>query len=447
MRTLWHRRRVACTALAACVGLAACWASHPWAGDGEPTRDGGDDVRPDARDGGDDVTIPADGTAADGDADADGRDGGWEDIEPPDGWPPDVATDVGPGELEFEESTLASPESGEDSTTESCHGARCAAFSGTLYGIILQENTPWDEDSEFVGVYRMDRGGTVLDTAWIDSEPDRSEGPTAICWSGRAFLASLFTESMGGVRLVAVDEGGSLLREPSLVAGTGGTTQIVCPEDGPFLLEQPASTDLTVRRLTADGLAEGPPTTVPFETRIESACIEAGAEAVCPADGRIVFVSRGGTARVSDPIEMGEWRHDHSTLALAYTGDAVTYVWTAVSSGDKAWLYHAEFSLDGHVVIPPHPTAPGGRSVGAGSNGETTLVFLGLGNPGEERPTLVLLDRLGLVLGGPTRMPGYEDAFVFWNPMGVFWEGDAYGVLWNTWPREAVLYSRWRIRR
>jgi hypothetical protein len=402
-------------------------------------------VRPDTPHSTDDAEVRPDGAATDGDADADERDGDGDVTELPDGWPPDVTTDAGPGELAFEESTLVSPESGADSTTESCLGARCAAYSGRLYAVILQENTPWDEDSEFVGIYRMERGGTVLDTAWLDSEPDRSEGPTAICWSGHAFIASLRTESMGGVRLVAVDEAGALLRDPTLLAGPGRTTQILCPEGGPFLLEQPAGTSLTVRRLTVDGVGDGAAMTVPFETRIEGACVEAGEDAACPADGRIVFVSRSGTARASDRIEMGEWRHDRSSLALAYTGDAVVYVWTATSGGGKSFLYHAEFSLDGRVAVAAHPVAPGGCAVGAGSSGTSTLVFLGLGDPGGERPTLVLLDRLGLVVGGPTRMPGYEDAFVFWNPMGVFWEGDTYGVLWNTWPREAVLYSRWVV--
>ena len=50
----------------------------------------------------------------------------------------------------------------------------------------------------------------------------------------------------------------------------------------------------------------------------------------------------------------------------------------------------------------------------------------------------------GNLLDGP--MPaasGY--GICFWGALGVFWEGDAYALLWNTWPDEYMLYRRFRV--
>ena len=81
--------------------------------------------------------------------------------------------------------------------------------------------------------------------------------------------------------------------------------------------------------------------------------------------------------------------------------------------------------------------------ISIGSSGTTVFVFGG-GGYFDTPPKVLLLDMAGNLLDGP--MPaasGYD--ICFWGALGVFWEGDAYALLWNTWPDEYVLYRRFRV--
>jgi hypothetical protein len=60
-------------------------------------------------------------------------------------------------------------------------------------------------------------------------------------------------------------------------------------------------------------------------------------------------------------------------------------------------------------------------------------------------PGIWLLDKNGVVLDGPVPLDDTSRYHTFWGPLGLFWEGDAYSMLWNTWPDEYILYRRFRV--
>ena len=50
---------------------------------------------------------------------------------------------------------------------------------------------------------------------------------------------------------------------------------------------------------------------------------------------------------------------------------------------------------------------------------------------------------LDAIRHGRADASGYD--ICFWGALGVFWEEDAYALLWNTWPDEYILYRRFRV--
>jgi hypothetical protein len=375
-------------------------------------------------------------------------DGGWDPLPPPDAdlvpdfpvddgqdFPWDFPADASNGVLVPEgPGTIFEPESGEYITSESCDGRRCAAFSGEIYEVVMQENTPWDEDSEFVGVYRLAPGGTVLGTSWIDTTPDRSDYRTQLCWTGQVFLVVLPTPDEG-LRVLSVDASGALVRPVQTIA-TDNEATVLCPSEGPFIVER----GLLIHLVRADGSLEG--VQIEASTPMGNLCVEAGAEAACLAERGITFLRRDGTCRQSD--EIAEFLDDSFSCDMAYTGSGIALVWSEYGEDPgKNYIFYTLWDMDGRVVVPPRPVARAMYHLRAGSSGSTIMVFGG-GGFDPSSPKVLLLAMDGTLLDGP--MPAAEGYDItFWGALGIFWEGDAYALLWNTWPDEYILYRRFLV--
>jgi len=128
---------------------------------------------------------------------------------------------------------------------------------------------------------------------------------------------------------------------------------------------------------------------------------------------------------------------------IAYTGDGIALVWSDYcDSFDKCDMFYALWGMDGRVVVSPRPVASSLDHISIGSSGTTVFVFEG-GGYIETPPMVLLLDMGGNLLDGP--MPAASGYSCFWGALGVFWEGDAYALLWNTWPNEYIFYRRFRV--
>ena len=265
-------------------------------------------------------------------------------------------------------------------------------------------------------------------------------------------MVALSTTDMG-MRILAVRESGELARPIEVLDVDERYQVLACPSTGPVLVDFGIG-GLEVDRihhLTSSGAVTGRyvDAYLPDEP-VE--CTEAGSHVACMGHTSLVYFSRDGTFWTH---EWAPWSETGMGLGqdLAYTGDGVAVAWIQYSESlDKQYVMYMLFDMDARVIVPPRRTlqvVEYSHHLSIGSNGSTVLVFSG--TIGEAIfypppvPGLWLLDLAGDILDGPVILDERGDYHMFWDALGLFWEGDAYAVLWNTWPSEFVLYRRFRV--
>jgi hypothetical protein len=246
--------------------------------------------------------------------------------------------------------------------------------------------------------------------------------------------------------VLSVNDSGELVR-PMETMDTDGNCTVLCPSEGPFIVESSSSwTDMDIiHLLRPDGSFEN----IQIETALpmgmvprHELCVEAGFEAACLSDRRITFLRRDGTYRQSD--EVAGFEDYLFNRDIAYTGSGIALVWSEyIDDFSKAYMYYARWDMEGRVVVPPRPVAMAQDHLSVGSSGSTIFVFGG-GGYFDTPPKVLLLAMDGTLLDGPMPAASRYD-ITFWGALGVFWEGDAYALLWNTWPEEYILYRRFRV--
>lgn len=320
-----------------------------------------------------------------------------------------------------------------------------AAFSGTVYEIIMDEQLT---SGKITSLYQLDPGVDHLYTSWADSTVD-AVGYGSICWTGSVFVAVLPTPGVG-LRLLAVDESGTVVRPVEVlaasseyVAGIGGDASFVfCPSSGPFVVDRFGGTKIF--QLNRDGTVAGGPISTDLPTFgrnfWSTPCTEAGAEGVCAMESGILFVGRDGSYRHSDPLPGGAVAC-LSDCDVAYTGTYVALLYPSVTGG-TVYATYALYTMDGALIVPPvtgDPVGTGPLGFHAASSGDMVLLIAeDVGGPGADVPKAHLMDLLGTPMDRPQLVPT-------WRGAAVSWEGDAYGVLWNTHPDMKVGYRRFLV--
>ena len=387
-----------------------------------------------------------------------------------------------PGDSEVRPSTHLEPETDAESFYGTASGMEVevhsgwlvpAAFSGAVYELIMDEDVPWATDDGFAAIYRLVPGGERLETTWIDTAIDATQFGS-ICWSGEAFVVALPVLDVG-IRVMAAGEDGRLLRDPVLLPdhdpARGG--QVYCLTGGPVVLAGEGVTDASVHRLHylgRDGTPAG--THVDLEPFFLApnmwlpACAEAGADIACltTATGsvtgaaRIVFVARDGTVRESPALPSPLPCEGNNGCDIVFLGDGLGLVWSA-DEGGKPILTYARTDLGGNVVVGPvsthHQVGIGPLGFHAATSGTTLFVVTeGVMVEGiypAAAAHLLALD--GTALGESLPLsrscvwdpPPCTEGPAFWRGMAVFWEGDAYSAIWNTWPDAMVAYRRFLV--
>jgi hypothetical protein len=342
-----------------------------------------------------------------------------------------------------------------------------AAFSGSVYEIIMEEDDPADTDTGFVAIYRLVPGGEILDTTWIDDIVSLSEWGS-ICWTGEVFLVALPTPGVG-LRVFAVNEAGELVRpgsvldpDPLYTARPGGSSPVVlCPDEGPFIIDYPDG-DSAIYPVQRNGTPEGTITPVVLPmigmNVFGTPCAEAGREAVCATSSGIAFIGRNGEVRLSEDISYEAPGTNGNGCDVVYTGSGVALLWSSDNGTDKIYLKYALFGMDGALLVPPtvsDPIGQGPLGIHAASSGLNVFVVAeGAGEPGMVSPHVHLLDLEGHPLDVPIPLSGLcpdspywpcDVPYYHWRGSSVFWEGDAYSAIWNTWPEMIVAYRRFLV--
>jgi hypothetical protein len=358
------------------------------------------------------------------DIDADGGDG----IIVPEGTPQPYPTDTG-------ETVEPLPR---------CDDGECVAFSGEVYGLLLMDDSAWNEDVEFAGIYRLAPGGTYLGTSWVDrvnSNPDSID----ICWTGEVFAATFLLNGTI-IRVVSVDEDGVPVRPPEdIVTERHGAGHLLCPNVGPFIVEHffTDGSPTKIYDMDMSGALSGRYTEVVLPELNGFECTETESEAACLHENepKIVYFNKEGEYRSSDllPVEV-EGRYGCN---LVRTDGGVGIVWINETESGKRYLMYAGFDLEGAVEVAPVQVMQAEDAARAGSSGSTIFVYIGLGRwPDMLLPNVILIDIDGNTLDGPVAVPDTNE----FNPsLGIFWEGDAYGAMWENRRENLIYYQRFLI--
>jgi hypothetical protein len=301
---------------------------------------------------------------------------------------------------------------------------------------------------EITSLYQLDPGVDHLYTSWADSTVD-AVGYGSICWTGLVFVAVLPTPGVG-LRLLAVDESGMVVRPVEVLAASseyvcgigGGASFVFCPSSGPFVVDRFGGTKIF--QLNRDGTVAGGPISTDLPTFGRNSrslpCTEAGTEGVCGVESGILFVGRDGSYRRSDPLPGGAVAC-LTDCDVAYTGTYVALLYPGFTGG-TIYATYALYTMDGTLIVPPvtgDPVGYGSLGFHAASSGDTVLLIAeGEGEPGVDVPKAHLMDLLGEPMDYPERI-------TTWRGAAVVWEGDAYGVLWNTWPDMRVASRRFLV--
>jgi hypothetical protein len=325
-----------------------------------------------------------------------------------------------------------------------CDGSDCVAFSGEVYGLLLMEESTWSEDVEYAGIYRLAPGGTYLGTTWVD-RLDSDPASLEICWTGEAFVATfLVRETI--IRIVSVDESGALVRPPvDLISERHGPGHVFCPDEGPFIVEHlfGESIPTKIYEMDKSGELTGLYSEVTLPDLEGYHCTETESEAACmrSTEPGIAFFNKEGNIRFSDLLTTDfECRYGCS---LVRTDGGVGAAWINDTESGKRYLMYAMFDMEGAIAVPPVQVIQAEDNARAGSSGSTVFVSIALGQwPDRMVPNVILLDLEGNVLDGPVSVPDTSE----FNPvLGVFWEGDAYGVIWQNGTEDLVYYQRFLI--
>jgi hypothetical protein len=349
-----------------------------------------------------------------------------------------------------------------------------AAFSGRVYGILLQEALVRAGADGHAAIYRLPVDHGHLETVWIDEALNASR-EFSICWSGEAFVAALPTDGVG-IRLFGVDEAGHLIRDPLLLPNhpdPDGGGVVLCPSSGPLVLVPSAAGDtFRIHGIAVDGFPEGTFSDVslpPFDNP-PWRCKEAGGEVACLIRERvgvlelprIAFLTREGAVRLSPLLSDSLDVDCAAGCDLVYLGDAIGLVWAA-EEGSRRVLAFARTDLEGNAAAGPIVTTRevDRRYAGirAATSGDTVLVAAW--DPGEAGTASAhLLATDGTLLGDAVRVSAvcpYADpdpdlgcvtgAPGLWTGPAVFWEGDAYAAIWTAGPEPHVgAYRRFVVR-
>jgi len=432
MLAAFFRLAVAIGGPAFVLGCPDSHAPSDHGADPGPETDAGDGDRGDD-DGGVDIVDAADEPIEDA----------WTDFVGPEAFP-DVT-----GRLVAEpgDGTLVAPESGRLLHTRGLLVSdRLSAFSGTVYGLTGREE---DETtgSTFYAVYRFDPVRRELTTVHVDPMPAGADFGPSVCWTGELFLAARTTVPRGDLTLLAVSEAGTVVRDPEVIPSVASDVLLSCPSlAAPFIVEGWLRPPTRIHPIGRDGSLDGPPVDVvlpPLEP--EGRCADTNDELVCVGGEVVVFIGRDGSVRVSDPIALPPPSGFPENATVGFTGDSVTVWWSADPVPPTRVAYVAFAALDGRLLLPASPIAFSPGRLTVASSGVDVLAILALGlRPWDGVPQVLLVDLDGIPLDAPVPLTTLYT--IFDNPiMGACWEGDAYGVLWNTRPDGRVLYRRFSV--
>lgn len=342
------------------------------------------------------------------------------------------------------------------------------AFSGIVYSLLLiDEQTYTSRDP--IGVFRLATGGEFLETRWISSIPGGPDS-AGLCWSGETFTAA-FAMVGNGIQYISIHEDGTLAQplqlliddpEDELDAFRGNYPLVACPMGGPVVIDMRQTEegferlflyqnsgiydnrfiDISLTTRLADNYGYPPCTTVENEV----ACI---CDIENTDDVGILFIDRDGQQRYSEPlpgdISLVNFMMSGSTITKM--GDYIAVIGIIVETEEnKNRLLYALYDRVGRLIVPPVSSFQVGSNVygmQSASSGMNILVQApGLGEEHRAPPYLYLLDTAGRALGASnlSTEPWLESHNV---TIGVFWEGDAYAVLWTK--VEGVMYRRFRV--
>jgi hypothetical protein len=338
------------------------------------------------------------------------------------------------------------------------------AFSGEVYTILVVEDASGSTD--MVAAYRLALGGSELNTVWFGEVPPVLQ--PSICWTGEVFAAS-FPIREEGNRVLTITEAGELARTETV--GTidsgepcewwvGDAKHIMGPSSGPFILDftQPGMEGAldALHLLKVDGSSEGTRVDVdlpvPSPSFSRPACAAVGHLGICfsgqpPMDKINMFLfDREGT--VLESANFPATAHFEMGSAIADVGGAAAVFWADTPDwGDHINMGFALLGLDGRFIVSPTILDLAFErydemGLSAASSGTHVLVA---GPPPDARGVvsgtyLYLFDLAGNLLDEPQRLePTLEAEYT----ASVFWEGDAYAVLWNE--DGGIMYRRYRV--
>lgn len=392
-------------------------------------------------------------TETDGDTSTDGS------VDLPADRPADWVPEPGTGTLVPEgEATFYESDVGEALSTFSGQHLPIA-FSGDVYTLLVEEAV--GEDG--IAAYRLVRGGTTLTSIWFD---DVFVPSPSICWTGEVFTA-LFPIRDVGNRVLTITEEGEHVRTEivSPFSGsdwmTGEVAQILCPSSGPLIVDfiLPGGTDTMdqLHLLNADGTAVGTDVEVDLPRPSSNGgwkpgCSAVGDAGACltgspPADKmKVVFFDREGTVWESGALPDSAFFSMGG--AIVDVGGAAAVVWAdRPEGGSIVSIGYCLMGLDGEFIVPPMATefeveSYDEEGLAAASSGSDILVVGPTPNErGAEFGTyLYLLDLAGNPLDEPVRL---EPLLELEASTTVFWEGDAYALIWNE--NEGIWYRRYRV--
>jgi hypothetical protein len=345
------------------------------------------------------------------------------------------------------------------------------AFSGSIYSLILFDDQH-DPALDPVGLFRLAPGGEFLEMRWISSFPDHDpDGPdyVGLCWSGETFFAA-FAEDEEGIFYVSMFEDGTMAHDQQLLVDDPDSELdvwwrtyplLACPDGGPMVFDMRQS-DEGLERLYLfqnNGMYENRYVDSSLDTHLaytsnSTYCTIVEHEVACIGEvehsdhAGIVFTDREGRQRYSEPLP-GEIRTSNFYMyggTITQAGDYIAIIGiTADTEENKFRLLYALYDREGWLIVPPVSDALVGynrygmRSASSGSN-----ILVQAAMYGEEYPPphLYLLDLEGHAMGSshPLTDTWVDDPH---QVIGIFWEGDAYAVLWTHW--QGVMYRRFRV--